>query len=446
MQTPGSYDGRTPLVAFGDIAGAGDTDVYALRVPLSNYQGGATVRLQTSGISLLAPRLVVVDSRGTVVGEAAGDGAGGSTRAVRIDRIAPNATYYLKVSGASAGAFGFGNYGLAVSFDATSTTPEAALDGVLRQNGQGLPPNDIAALFRSPSTLLYNDDRHSDDTAAGAAVLTPSPGYPRQNHYQAVGSLSDASDVDYYRIKSVRSASGSTNVLTIRLRAVSPKGIVPRVTILDSDGAAVPTTILANGNGQFVVQAAGFKGGGNLTLRVAGGTATGTAGNYGLDADFGGTPAALSAFTAGTLSAARTSVSTDLFVARSQLFQFLLAADAPAGAVPPAGTGVRLTITDAAGRVVLDQYAGAGDVASAPATLLEPGAYTVRYELVAPAEGTPPTLGFRLMGEAISDPIGPAVRNPVMTPIYTSPTRPGDYVYPNGTISTLPYWLPTLTA
>ena len=442
LQVPGSYKGATPLVAFGDVAGATDVDVYALRPPLSNYQGGATIRLQTAGISLLAPRLVVVDSRGTVLGEAQGGGTSGSTLSVHLDRVSTSSTYYLKVSGATADAFCFGHYGLGVTFDATSTTTAEALDAGLRQDGQGLAPDDIAALFLAPSGLLYNDDHHSDDAPGSATVLVPSPGYPQQNHYQALGSLSDAADVDNYRVKTVRTASGAA-VLTVRLRAVTQNGIVPRATILDSDGNPLPTTILASGGGQFVLQAAGFKGGGSLTIRVTGGPATATPGNYGLDADFGGTSAALSTFTTGTLATDQASATTPLYVARTQLFQFLLAVDPPAGTAPAAGAGVRMTIVDAAGRVVLDHFAAAGDVASAPSLLLTPGAYTVRYTVVAP-DGTAPTLGFRLLGEAISDPIGPAIQNPTLTPVYTNPTRPGSYLYPNNVVSPLPFWLATV--
>lgn len=445
LQAPGSYDGQTPLVAFGDIASAADTDVFALRPPLSNSQGGATVRLQTAGVSLLAPHLVVVDTRGTILGEAVGSGTTGSTLTVHLDRVSPSSTYYLKVSGATSDAFGFGHYGLAVSFDGTSTTPAPAVDAVLRQDGQGLAPNDIAALFRNPSSLLYNDDRHSDDTLGAATVLSPSPGFAQQNHYQTAGSLSNAADVDYYRIKAVRSASGPTNVLTVRLRAISPNGVVPRATIFDSDGTPLPTTILANGPGQFVVQAVGFKGGGNLTIRVAGAATTGS-GNYGLDADFGGTPAALATFTSGSLSATAATAETPLYIARSQLFQFLLAADPPAGTTLPAGTGVRLTIVDEAGRVVLDQFAAAGDVVSAPSTLLTPGSYRVRFAVVAPDGIAVPSLGFRLLGEAISDPIGPAIQNPTLTPVFTNPTKPGTYIYPNAVVSPIPYWMATISA
>ena len=442
LAVPGSYKGATPLVAFGDIAGATDTDVYALRVPMSNYQGGATVRLQTAGISLLAPHLVVVDPRGTVLGEADGDGTTGSTLTVHLDRVSASSTYYLKVSGGTADGSSFGHYGLAVTFDATSTTPAATLDAALRQDGQGLAPNDIAALFLAPSGLLYNDDRHSDDVPGTATVLNPAPGYPQQGHYQALGSLSDAADVDNYRVKVVRTGSGSGSVLTVRLRAVTPNGVVPRATILDSDGHALPTTVLANGGGQFVVQATGIGGGGNLTIRVAGGPGA-TAGNYGLDADFGGTPAALATFTTGSLSADQATATTPLYVARSQLFQFLLAVDAPAGGALPAGTGVRMTIVDAAGRVVLDHFAAAGDVVSAPSTLLTPGAYTVRYSIVAP-EGSAPVLGFRLMGEAISDPIGPGIKDPTLTPVYSNPDKPGTYLYPPTIVSPFPFWIATI--
>ena len=444
LQAPGSYDGATPLVVFGDVAAGGDVDTYALSPPLSKYQGGATIRLQTAGVSLLAPRLTVLDAKGNVLGESQSGGSFGSTVSVHLDRVVLNAKYYLRVQAATADSFGFGHYGLAVTFDQASTTPASTLDAVLRGDRQSFGPNEIAALFRTSSSTLFNDDRHSDDAIGAAVVLAPDANFAKETHYQAVGSLSDAADVDFYRVKVSHSGNGQPNILTVRLRAVTPNGMLPRATIVDSDGNPVASTILANGNSQFTIQAVGIKGSGNLFIRVAGASGTAVAGNYALTADFGGVATVPTTFASGVVSPASPTPSTDLYVARTQLFQFRLATTTTDGTAPPAGTGVRLTILDASGRAVFRLFSAAGDVASGPAVLLTPGAYTVRFSAEGPPGVAIPSLSFRLDGGTISDPIGPAIQNPTLQPIYTAPNQPGMYLYPTAAITTVPFWFGTI--
>ena len=52
VREPGSYDGFTPLVAFGDITTRGDVDVFEVQNQ-GHYRGPITFRLQTTGVSLL---------------------------------------------------------------------------------------------------------------------------------------------------------------------------------------------------------------------------------------------------------------------------------------------------------------------------------------------------------------------------------------------------------
>ena len=54
------------LVAFGDITTNKDVDMFAIRPP-SGYYGPLTFRLQSAGLSLLAPHLSVLDAKGNVV-------------------------------------------------------------------------------------------------------------------------------------------------------------------------------------------------------------------------------------------------------------------------------------------------------------------------------------------------------------------------------------------
>jgi hypothetical protein len=266
--------------------------------------------------------------------------------------------------------------------------------------------------------------------------LTSLPGYAQNTHYGTTASLASTSQVDTYRIASPSTSSGQGLVLTATVRAVAPNGAAPRITIIDSDQNVVDAQILANGDGIFTIQASNLKGGGNYFLQVSAGGSTSGVGNYALDAEFGSTAANLSTFASGSVSASAPQQTYNLYVAESQLFQFLLSAS---GVGAPAGSAVQMTIKDANGNVVYSLTAAAGDTVSSDALLLTPGAYTLSFAVLAPPGVAVPTLSYSLMGESISDPIGAVVNDPTTQPVYTDPTTPGGYQYPNGTTSTTPY-------
>jgi hypothetical protein len=127
---------------------------------------------------------------------------------------------------------------------------------------------------------------------------------------------------------------------------------------------------------------------------------------------------------------------SNFYVGESQLMQFVLSADA-AGA--PAVAAVQMTVTDSTGKVVFALTASAGDTVSGPALFLTPGAYTDRFSLLGATGGGVPPVAFSLLGEGISDPIGPVAVDPTLTPVYTSPTMPGYFTYPDGTTTTSSY-------
>jgi hypothetical protein len=97
------------------------------------------------------------------------------------------------------------------------------------------------------------------------------------------------------------------------------------------------------------------------------------------------------------------------------------------------GPMVRMTVRDKAGNVVNTLTAAAGDAVSGAALFLTPGAYTVSFTAV----GSP--LAFGLLGDGISDPIGPVLTDPTLSPDYTAPGLPGWFLYPDGTMSNVPY-------
>ncbi len=425
---PGSYTGQTPLIAFGDVTTASDVDYYAFR-PVNGYNGAVIIRLQSAGISLLSPKLTIVDAKGKVLATSQATSGSGDTLSLVLNAVDPKATYFVRVEAATKDAFGVGSYGLAVTFNGPNAIAPATLDAFLRQGNRGLNPNDVAAYLRNPSATFFNADKHSDDTVAASTRLATSAGYPANTHYDAVGSLSDGTDVDVYRIDSPSVSGGKgTIVLTATVRSLG-NGPSPRISLMDRDLNPIPATLIANTGGVFTIQAAGLKAGANYYVKVAP-DPTRSLGNYALEAGSGSKATQFDNFTKGSLTASAPQLTSNLYVGRSQLFQFALGAS---GAVP---VGVSMEILDAKNQVIFQLLDPVGDTASGRAILLTPGAYKVRFRATS---ALPKPVAFSLDGGAISDPIGPRLLDPTFTPIYVDPKFPGIFTFPGLPKSSSPY-------
>lgn len=436
IQPPGSFKGATPLVAFGDITTNKDRDYYSFSVP-PDYKGPATIRLQSSGISLLNPMVTVLDSKGKILGQAQSTSGFGDIVEVKLPRAIQGGKYTLLVQGASSDIFGVGHYGLAVSFDQRIKTTSTALTDVLMGDYQSLSPGDIDSLFQTTGTSLFNDDRHSDDTGVAAVKLTSKAGYPKNSRYEAIGSLSDAADADYYRIQAASVPKGQITVLTVTILALdgatsSGAAEAPRVSLLNEKLGTLNAKVLASGNGVYTIQASNVPASGNFYLKVSAPAGfKDVSKNYQLEAQFGTIPTQLTDFAAGTVKAAKP-VNYNLYIGQTQLFQFLLSATAST----PSGATVEAVIKDATGTILLDFTTVAGDTRSATALLLAPGAYSVQITAVG---GGAAGVVFDLYGKPITDPIGPAISDPTLKPIYRSKVDPGTFIYPGVIVSPIPY-------
>ena len=443
IQSPGGFTGATPLVAFGDVTTNKDVDVFSLKAP-NGYKGPVTFRLQSAGISLLAPHLSILDGKGKIVGDAQAASDLGDVVTIHLNSVDPNATYFLKVQGASNDVFGIGGYGVAVTFDAATKVRPSAIDAVLRGPYQTLNPNDLYALFLGTPGTLLNNDRGTDDTTAGAASLASAPGYARNSHYDVIASLGGPADTDNYRIQTADSPrNGAPLVLTVTVRALDVNGTAPRVKVLDRDGIAVTARVIANGNGTFTVQAVGVKPGGAYYLKVGPSAASGSAasGNYSLTAQFGTAAAKLAPLASGKVLSPASPSKGKLYVGESQLMNLVLSAN-PGGLPVSPGSAVEMALRNASGNVVYRLTAASGDVVSGAALFLTPGAYTVTFTTIGSGGSS---LGFSLEGDGISDPIGPVLNDPTLAPDYSVPGLPGWFLYPGGLLTGSPFEFTPMT-
>jgi hypothetical protein len=431
------YTGTTPLVAYGDRSTATDVDYFWVK-PLTGYIGPVTFQLQTSGISFLNPQLDVYDQNLNLLGEAQSTPVFGDTISVHLAANNPLAQrYYIRVSSPRNDLFGIGRYAVAVTFDNLVINP-TALPAVLRGPYDTLSQADLSQILSNPGDAFFNNDFHTNDTFLTSEALTGRAGYPANTRYDHVASLIDNLDADVFRIQAPQAVTGTPLVVTITLTQMPINGVLPIVSVYDANTNPISADVLLNGNGTYAVQASNLVAGTTYYLKVvASPWASQKVGNYSLVVDFVGVAASLPTIASGSLSATNPQAQDNLFVARSQLFQFVL--DVDSGGVTT-DAQVRLDLFNAAGQLVFTLACPAGETVSGTSVFLTPGQYLMRLSVVSGSGGSVPLLHYRLRGMNLSDPIGPAQQDPTMNTMYRCPDDPSCYCYPDGTRSSTPYY------
>lgn len=415
-QDSSGYNGSTPVIGFGDIGTQTDVDFFDVRT-LAGYTGPMTFRVQTTGISLLTPRVSLIDSSGRVLQTRIGANTNGTVVTIRIPSSVPDGQYFLRIEADASSSFKQGRYGVAVTFDRLLGPLGISIDQVLRGRYETLKPEAVDQLFKDPSVTLFEDDLHTDDTIVGAINLRQGPGQPSDRDLEAVGTLSDATDVDIYSIRAPRATATISNwVLTVSLRGVGRNGTIPDIQVLNKNAVPLPARVIVNGNGQFVVQLQNIPSRESYFIRLTN-RAPGISGNYSLNVNFGNVAAELNVLPSGALTSANRFTSEFAFyVARSQLFSFLLEST---NSTRP----VIMTIRDLAGTVLYRQVVGPGLPTSGISKMLLPGEYRISFKSTAAAN-------FRLLGSRITDPIGVIYNSTIFVPQYVDNPAVPTYIFP----------------
>jgi hypothetical protein len=430
----GNYQSDTPLVAFGDVTTTSDVDYFVVK-PASNYSGPMSFQLHTAGLSLLNPKLSIYDQSGHLLGQAQSTSSFGDVVTVHLSQVTPGQQYYARVEGATHDVYGIGRYALVTTFDQTLTVSQDTINKVIARRNDALRPDQLDALFRSAGQALINVDNHTDDTLNTAVKLATTPGFAQASHYTAAGSLSDATDVDFYQIRTPQGQHGQTFALTVTVTGITNNPVAPQLSLFDWSNQPVDATILANGNGTYTIQVPNAPENATYSIKVQAAPGTGATGNYALTVLTANQAAPVQTFTQGTVTAAAPVQTYNLYIAQSQLFQFVLSANSATAT----DAAVQMVIRDAAGNAVFTLTAPAGQTVSAASPLLPPGVYTVTFTVLPGSTGTAPDLTFLLRGDSIVEPIGPLLSDPTLAPQFTSPTNPGVFTYPPDIVSASPF-------
>jgi hypothetical protein len=437
IPTSQSFDGSTPIVAYGDISSAQSFVVYSFTPP-SNVRGGVTVRLVTAGLSLLDPLVSVVDASGKLLGSASSTDVGGGAVTIQLAAASPGSTYYVEVQAATPGPIDSGRFGLAVSFHNDAEVSASRVDSVLRGPYESLTADQIAQLFGESDGVSPGSQVPGNSLATAVALATTS-GFAPNTRFEMVVAMRQLPTQGYYRFEAPAATGNEPLVFTAGLDVSSSEGSGGQIDLLDSSGKVVPSVVLMNAGGVETIQATGLTPGATYFLRIS--TSSGD------DSEGGGQAVLVAQFLKGpnidstletnTLTATSPRSTSMLFVARSQFFQTQLTASTVAS---DEGGAVQMTILDQNDNVVLDITARAGGAAVVGCVMLTPGPYTIKFSVVLGEDDSSPALTYLVQGRPLSDPIGVLVHDPTYKPIYVAPTPSTvPYWFPDGSYSPIPY-------
>jgi Matrixin len=158
---------QTALVTGADITTAGQQDYYSLTIP-SGTNGTMQVNMQSSGLSLLEPKLSIYNASGVLVASASGS-AYGATITATLSGVTGGQTYYVDASSPLTTANGTGAYALSMTFG-TSAAPTVPLPNTQLPNGNPLSCGGGLAVDFNSETLV-------NTTTTGVQTESPYNGH-----------------------------------------------------------------------------------------------------------------------------------------------------------------------------------------------------------------------------------------------------------------------------
>ncbi len=273
----------------------------------------------------------------------------------------------------------------------------------------------LESLYGLPEPIGETGDEEPDDRLDGANPLVVSANFDYSIRYYATGRIADTEDVDYFQLDRIDSAFEHFKHLSVTVRSMSPDGAIPQATILNHEGYEVESTILANGNGLFTIEAQEADPRQSHFIRIDAGAVDGTFSHtaYDLTATFGSASTILETAAEDSLDHERPAVAEAFVVHSSALFHFAFTVESDAD---DPGIVVTANVLDTSGDTVFRVAARGGETRSANTVLLTPGVYRIEVSTQGVDGSEIPELNYRLMYSSMSLPIGPVLHDPTTDP------------------------------
>ncbi|MFC1758494.1 Ig-like domain-containing protein [Planctomycetota bacterium] len=432
----GRHDGSAPSIILADITSLSDVDFFRIRAP-DDYTGTVTIQVRSDGVSMLSPSVTIGDNDASVIYKSLDNQIGGTIQAADIEW---REGLFVRVASERDDVFAIGSYSLTVTYDQIDEVDDAVVEELTGGRYSGLDNDDTRSYLESGDRRSFRNDRHSDDDSDSANEFTRQRTSDQVSSLKAVGSLTDQDDVDYFRFESPNRYFARQTTGFVSVRSLEFGTLVPEIELFDERGRSYDYEILVNGNGELMVQLPDLASDTELRLRVSGGGSIPEfrQGNYELNVFFMNDEIALNDFASGSVS--KESVAThQLHVATPQIFHFALTANS-VSVSQDSQSGVMLNLLDESQIVVHRIVAPEGTTRTAGSVLLLPGVYTLQAVPLR-SQGVPDDheLSFSLRGAEISDPFGIDVILPDDTEYECDDNVGGDFCFPDGTQSTIPF-------
>ena len=272
------------------------------------------------------------------------------------------------------------------------------------------------------------DDADNNDFET-AVALNPTEGYPKRR-FSILGSITSASDVDYYRFQGYEDVGAEFEVTTFVLRSTERGKLLPDLAVFDSNGLPIKSDILQRGNGTIVLQTEDIDAEDDYVVRIqSGGPGALSAGEYDLTIASRAEEVEPREFGSGTLREEEKEDLYTLYLARAQLVSFSLEIK-ESGEPPPEDTAVGFALFDHNGDLIRSTSAGVNEVRSLDTVLLRAGTYYVSVR--AEADAFLPDIDYELLSLKVTKEAGPLPSDPTGDPAFPCNDGTPDFCYPDG--------------
>jgi hypothetical protein len=191
----GAFDPVTQTLVGAqlDITYPGQAEYYRFLAPYGT-SSQLTVSIQSAGLSMLSPYVVLYDAYQRPIAAASGYGQCGTTVSVTVGGVVPTELYWLRVSGADTSPFGTGRYALSINFGTgptrTVSPSNTATPNSVPSTGIGGVPEDGFDAFTRKPTQDRSTSGDSRDEPGSAHLPIPLV-------YSTVGQVSQGSPPGY---------------------------------------------------------------------------------------------------------------------------------------------------------------------------------------------------------------------------------------------------------
>lgn len=384
IPTPVGLDPSSQVIrSRGSLLDGADVDNYRI-VPIAGHDA-LTIRVRTSGISLVMSKLEILDEAGQVLQQSDAVSVFDNDVTLQMNDLQSHNAFYVRVSAMDpTDVYAAGDYLLEIDY---RDSPVQATD-VPRASYDAGPGNAMAQFDLSDA-----DDAVGDSVADAVAVAATTLG--DSTRFELESTVISHDDVDYWKVTSPSVVQGR---LIIHLAGVGLDGPEWTVDVVDAGGASVGSRGRLRSDGTLALEVAQPNANQDYFIRVSvDPTSTVGVGQYVAIAEFQAPSAQMY-----HLATNHVSDDADDFIrwsaSETKLFRFDLQAS---GALPD--QAVRMTIYDAhtkQAQLIVVAHSG---VTRSALTWLQEGEYIIRFTVLGNDLPAGTTMAYSVFADGISD-------------------------------------------